>query len=124
MNNVFLSGRLTKDPEIRYTPSKKAVCTFTLAVDGGKTKDGERITQFIPCVAWEHTAEMLDQYFSKGDGLTAFGRLQMRSYEQDGKKRTVCEVIISGIEFPLSKKEKKGDAPQFKDIDDDGEIPF
>lgn len=129
MNIVILSGRLTKDPDIRYTNSKKAVATFSLAVDDGKAKDGNRKTQFLNCVAWEKTAELLDQYFKKGDGLTVNGKLTSRSYEQDGKKRYVTEVLVSGIEFPLSKKEtygtEKTTADAFEEFeDDDAELPF
>ena len=108
MNFLVLSGRFTKDPEIRYTPSNKAVCSFTLAVDGGKSNDGERITQFLPCVAWEHLAELIDQYFTKGDGINVIGRLQSRSYEKDGQKHNVVEVVVTGIDFPLTRKEHGG----------------
>ena len=125
MNFVFLSGRLTRDPEIRYTNSKKAVASFSLAVQDGKDK-----TQFINCVAWEKTAEILDQYFKKGDGITVYGKLTSRTYEKDGQKRTVYEVVASGIEFPLGRKaETYGTEPAkpnaFEEIsDDDGELPF
>ena len=124
MNIVILSGRLTKDPDIRYTNSKKAVATFSLAVDDGKDKDGKRKTQFLNCVAWEKTAELLDQYFKKGDGLTVNGKLTSRSYEKDGKKQYVTEVLVSGIEFPLSKKEASKPADTLEDIDEDIDLPF
>ena len=123
MNIVILSGRLTKDPDIRYTIPKKAVASFSLAVDDGKDKDGNRKTQFLNCVAWEKTAELLDQYFKKGDGLTVNGKLTSRSYEKDGKKQYVTEVLVSGIEFPLSKKEAKP-ADTLEDIDEDIDLPF
>lgn len=131
MNHVILMGRLTKDPEIRYTESKKAVASFTLAVDDGKGRDGERRSQFIPCVAWEKTAELIDQYFKKGDPLTIIGRITVRSYEKDGSKRWVTEVVASGIEFPMTRpaddkpKENPQESRGFKDMDDDdGELPF
>lgn len=128
MNHVILTGRLTKDPEIRYTDSKKAVASFTLAVDDGKGRDGERKAQFIPVVAWEKTAELIDQYFKKGDPLTVIGRITVRNYEKDGSKRYVTEVVASGIEFPLTRKDKEPQAAQagtFSDYeDDDGELPF
>jgi len=123
MNIVILSGRLTKDPEIRYTNSKKAVASFTLAVEDGKDKDGNRKAQFLNCVAWEKTAEILDQYFQKGDGMTVNGKLTSRSYEKDGKKVYVTEVHVTGIEFPLSKKETKSSGP-LVDIDEDVDLPF
>ena len=124
MNHVILTGRLTKDPEIRYTDSKKAVASLTLACDDGKDKDGKRRTQYIPVVAWEKTAELIDQYFKKGDPLTVIGRIVVRSYEKDGVKHYPTEVVASGIEFPLTKR--SDDKPQgFTDYDDDdGELPY
>lgn len=128
MNFVILSGRLTRDPEIRYTNSKKATASFSLAVDDGKDKDGNRKTQFLNCVAWEKTAELLDQYFKKGDGLTVTGKLTSRSYEKDGRKVYVTEVLVNGVEFPLTRKETYGTepakAPAFDEIEDDEELPF
>ena len=122
MNFVILSGRLTKDPEIRYTQNKKAVASFTIAVADGKDK-----AQFINCVAWEKTAELLDQYFKKGDGLTVTGRITVRTYEKDGAKRYITEVAASGVEFPITRKEAYGTepaaAPAFEDLDD-GELLF
>lgn len=127
MNFVILTGRLTRDPEIRYTNSNKAVASFSLAVDDGKDRDGNKKTQFLDCVAWEKTAELLDQYFQKGDGLTVTGRLQKRQYEKDGEKRYVTEVRVNGIEFPLSRKDRNESVTKpnaFEDIDIDGELPF
>lgn len=129
MNHVILTGRLTKDPEIRYTDSNKAVATFTLAVDDGKGRDGERKAQFIPVVAWEKTAELIDQHFKKGDPLTVIGRITVRNYTtKEGDRRYVTEVVASGIEFPFTRKDKEPQAAQagaFSDYeDDDGELPF
>lgn len=127
MNHVILTGRLVKNPEIRYTDNKKAVASLTLAVDDGKGRDGERKAQFIPVVAWEKTAELIDQYFKKGDPLTVIGRITVRSYEKDGSKRWATEVVASGIEFPLTRKDKEPQAAQagtFSDYEDDGDLPF
>lgn len=125
MNHVILTGRLTKDPEIRYTDSKKAVCSFTLAVDDGRDSDGKKKAQFIPCVAWGKTAELIDQYFTKGKPLTVTGRITVRSYEKNGEKRYVTEVVASGIEFPLTVREEATTATAFEDLNDDGgELPF
>lgn len=123
MNNVILTGRLAKDPEVRYTASKKAVASFSVAVDDGKTKDGDRKVVFVTCVAWEKTAEILDQYFKKGDGITLFGKIQTRTYEKDGSKRYVTEVLVNGLEFPIQRREtaKPG---AFEEIDPDEELPF
>ena len=131
MNTVILSGRLTKDPEVRYTPAKKARCAFALAVADGKDKDGNKKTQFLPCVAWEDKAEFLDQYFIKGDGVAVTGKLTSRSYEKDGKKQYVTEVLVSNIEFPLGKPKgetygtEKTTADAFEEFeDDDAGLPF
>ena len=129
MNHIILTGRLTKDPEVRYTPTKKARCAFTLAVDDGKTQEGKKKTQFLPCVAWEKAAELLDQYFVKGDGVTITGKLTSRTYEKDGKKQYVTEVLVIGIEFPLTKhsddEKQTTKADAFSDLeDDDAEPPF
>lgn len=124
MNHVILTGRLTKDPEIRYTDSKKAVCSFTLAVDDGRDSEGKRKAQFIPCVAWGKTAELIDQYFTKGKPLTVTGRITVRSYEKNGEKRYVTEVVASGIEFPLTVREEATTATAFEDLDEDIDLPF
>ncbi len=128
MNHVILTGRLTKNPEIRYTNTSKAVASFTLAVDDSKV-NGERRSQFISCVAWGKTAELIQQYFHKGDPLTVIGRITVRRYEKDGDTHWVTEVVASGIEFPLTKErvvnardiEPGGD---FEEIADDEELPF
>lgn len=131
MNLVILTGRLVRDPETRYTNSKKAVCTFTVATDDGKDQNGERRSQFISCVAWEKTAELIDQYFVKGDPISVTGKITSRSYEKDGRKVYVTEVRVSSFEFPMTKtkeyKETEGDpAPvnAFADLSDDEELPF
>ena len=129
MNHVILSGRLTKDPEIRYTNNNKAVASLTLAVDDGKDKDGERKTQYIPCVAWEKTAELIDKHFLKGDPLTVIGKISVRSYEKDGQKKYVTEVVVNGIEFPMTRRRDDADKPTpsgtFSELDDDGgQLPF
>ena len=126
MNFVILAGRLTRDPEIRYTDSKKAVVSFSVAVDDGKDRDGNRKTQFINCVAWEKTAEFIDEYFKKGDGINLYGKITTRTYEKDGRKNYVTEVVVNGVEFPLSRKteDKPIDKPKFEEVEDDGELPF
>ena len=124
MNHVILMGRLTKDPEIRYTDSKKAVCSFTLAVDDGRDSEGKKKAQFIPCVAWGKTAELIDQYFTKGKPLTVTGRITVRTYEKNGEKRYVTEVVASGIEFPLTVREEATTATAFEDLNEDIDLPF
>ena len=93
-------GRLTKDPEMRYTTTGKAACSITVAVNRRYNKDAEQKADFIPCQAWEKLAEIIGNNLVKGSQLLLEGRLQIRSYDgQDGKKRYVTEVIISDVEF-------------------------
>lgn len=101
MNQVTLSGRLTRDPELRMTPNGKSVAQCTLAVDRQyKNADGSREADFIPCVFWGKTAELVNQYLKKGNGALVTGRLQVRSYEtKQGDKRYVTEIICDRVEF-------------------------
>ncbi|MDD2620069.1 MAG: single-stranded DNA-binding protein [Syntrophomonadaceae bacterium] len=97
LNRVVLIGRLTRDPELRYTPSGTAVATFTLAV-GRKFKRDE--TDFIPIVTWTKLAEHCANYLSKGRLVAVEGRIQVRTYEtQEGQKRWVTEVVAEDVRF-------------------------
>lgn len=127
MNKVVLVGRLTKDPELKFTQGKgTAVCTLTLAVDRQFSKDGKKEADFIPVVIWGKPAENTANYMVKGCLMGVSGRLQTRSYEaKDGTKRYVTEVVADEVQF-LS----KGQGPQqdFNDEDmtpvDGEDIPF
>ena len=101
MNKIFLIGRLTKDPELRYTPSGAAVCSFTLAVGRRFTsQSGEKEADFINIVVWNKTAESSAKYLSKGRQAAVEGRLQIRAYDdKDGQRRWVTEVIADNVEF-------------------------
>lgn len=101
LNKVILIGRLTRDPEVRYTQSGKAVTTFDLAVDRSVANaQGQRETDFIPIVTWGKLAETCGNYLNKGRLVAVDGRLQIRSYEtQDGQKRRVAEVVADGVRF-------------------------
>ncbi|MEQ2868636.1 single-stranded DNA-binding protein [Selenomonas noxia] len=104
MNHFVGIGRLTRDPEVRYTQSGKACAKFTLAIDRRKSSDGNQQADFIPCVAWEKTAEVISQYVTKGQKIAVEGRIQTRSYDaQDGNKRYVTEVVVNSMEFCDSK---------------------
>ena len=107
MNRVVLMGRLTRDPEIRYTQTGKAVASIGLAVDRRVRRDapaGQQTVDFINIVAWEKTAEFCANYFKKGQRMLVEGRLQVRSYDaKDGTKRTVAEVVADNVEFCESK---------------------
>ncbi|MBQ1220446.1 MAG: single-stranded DNA-binding protein [Peptococcaceae bacterium] len=107
MNKVLLIGRLTKDPELRYTQSGTAVASFTLAVNRRfSNQSGEREADFINCVAWQKSAEFVANYFRKGQQMALEGRLQVRSYDgNDGQRRWVTEVVAEQIEFVGSKNE-------------------
>jgi single-strand DNA-binding protein len=95
-NRVILIGRLTRDPELKYTPQGTAVATFTLAVDR-KFKKGE--ADFINIVVWQNQAENVAQYLSKGRLTAVEGRLQIRSYEKDGQKHWMTEVVADDVRF-------------------------
>ena len=94
MNIAILMGRMTRDPELRYTSGGKAYTNFTLAVQ--KTRDG---AEFIDCVAWEKTAETIAEYFRKGNRILIQGRLSVSSYEQNGEKRKSTKVQVFSFEF-------------------------
>jgi len=101
MNKIILMGRLTRDPEVRVTPSEKTVCTFTLAVDRQfANQSGEREADFINIVVWGKAAELCGNSLAKGQRLLVEGRLQIRNYvAKDGNKRYVTEVIANSVEF-------------------------
>ncbi len=101
LNRVILIGRLTKDPELRYTPNGVAVASFTLAVDRSRpNQQGERETDFIPIVVWQKQAENCANYIGKGSLVAVDGRLQVRTYDaKDGQRRWVTEVIAENVRF-------------------------
>lgn len=101
MNKVILLGRLTRDPEVRYTPSQKVVCSFTLAVDRPfMNAQGQREADFIPVVVWGKAAELCGNSLAKGHRLLVEGRLQVRSFDgKDGQRHWVTEVIAANVEF-------------------------
>lgn len=139
MNKISLIGNLTRDPEVRYTQSGKAVCTFTLAVNkaGQRQPDGtwkEVPPDYIPVVTWERLAETCGNTLAKGRRVFVDGRLQIREYEgNDGQKRRVAEVVASIVELIERKQSNRGDDPKFgsadagsfgSDVIPDEEIPF
>jgi len=143
LNHISLMGRLTRDPELRYTQSGTAVASFTLAVERDFTSrdGGEKQTDFIDCVAWRQTGEFVSKYFSKGNMAAVSGRLQLRDWsDKEGNKRRNAEVVVDNVYFCESKKSRDaapmGTAPAsyqqaaasgsaFAELDDgDGELPF
>jgi len=111
MNNVILSGRLTADPEIRYTQDGKAVATYTLAVDRPAARQ-EQKADFIRCTAWEKKAEFAEKYMRKGRKFIVEGRIQTGSYEKDGRKVYTTDIIVSSQEFADSKPEGQSAQPE------------
>lgn len=104
MNRTILVGRLTRDPDLRYTPSGVAVANFTIAINRPfKSKEGEQEADFINGVVWRKPAENLANYMKKGSQIGVDGRLQSRTYEQDGRTVYVTEVVADSIQFLESK---------------------
>ena len=144
MNSIIIKGRLTKDPELRYTQSDTAVCTVNVAVDRPYSKDKE--TDFFTVVFWRQTAEFVSKYFSKGQEILVQGEMQSRKYEdKEGNNRIAWEIKADRVEFCGSKGqgEENASAPATKgkstkkapppnaesevesgETEDDGELPF
>lgn len=105
MNRVELTGRLTRDPEIRYTNSGAAVASFSIAVDRRFKRDGEANADFIPCTAFGKTGEFIEKYFRKGSGIEVAGRIQTGSYtNKEGRKVYTTDVIVEECGFPQGGK--------------------
>lgn len=113
MNKTILLGRLTKDPEVRYTPSQKVVTGFTIAVDRPfLSKDGKREADFIPVILWGKPAELAGNSLSKGHRVLVEGRIQTRTYDdQNGNRHWVTEVIANNFEFIEKKAGGGASAP-------------
>jgi single-strand DNA-binding protein len=141
MNKVVLIGRLTKDPELKFTPgSGAAVTSITLAVDKYNKTTGQREADFVPVVIWGKQAESTSQYMTKGSQMAISGRIQTRNYEaKDGTKRYVTEVVATEVQFLGGKTNNSSNeysAPandafgggNFEEditpIEDDGTMPF
>lgn len=127
-NKVILCGRLTKDPEVRYSQGENSTCVarYTLAVDRKHTKGEEKQADFIPCVAFGKTGEFVEKYLKKGTKILLVGRIQTGSYEKDGKKVYTTEVIAEEHEF-VEKKEAGGDEgtdTEFMQVDENANLPF
>ena len=114
MNKVILIGRLTADPNLRYTQNGTPVATFTLAVDKPFAgEDGKRGADFIGIVAWRKLAEVVAQNITKGRLVAVEGRLQIRSYnDQNGIRRKVAEVIANEIKFLDRPKQEQASEPE------------
>ena len=134
MNKTMLMGRLTQDPEIRYTTTNKAVCNFRLAVKRRFSKQGEEDTDFFSVTAWEKTGEFCNSYFHKGQQVLVIGRLHNRTWnDEQGGKRTLTEVVAEEAYFADSKKEGTSQASfeagqdntdSAYPVDEKDELPF
>ena len=113
MNKVILVGRLTRDPELRYTANNKAVCDFTIATNRPVVRDGEKVADFINCRIWNKSAENLVKYQTKGNLIAVIGRMQVENYtDKDGKNRNYTYVLVEDLEYLERKKEDTQEAKQ------------
>jgi single-strand DNA-binding protein len=121
MNRVILVGRLTRDPELRYTANDIPVVQFTVAVNRPyQSRTGERQADFINCVAWRNQAENLARYMRKGSLIGVEGMIQTRSYDdQNGVRRFITEVVCDNIQFlePKSARQEYGSYPNVNQYD-------
>lgn len=133
MNKVILMGRLTHEPEVRYTQANNnCVCSFSLAVNRRFKQEGQPDADFFNVVSWNKTAEFCSKYFSKGQQVSVIGRLQTRNYDdKDGKKVYVTEVVAEEVYFADTKKESKETQETQQTSDgfqvvqqDDSNLPF
>jgi single-strand DNA-binding protein len=123
MNTIMLKGRLTRDPEVRYTQNNAAVTQLTMAVDRYTKAGEEKLADFIDCVSFGSTAEFIGKYFKKGQEILVIGRLQIDSYtDKEGNTRRKANVIISQVEFCGSKAENPTDVT--KEISEGDDLPF
>lgn len=144
LNVAILMGRLTADPELRYTQSNIPVTSFTLAVDRRYKSGEERQTDFINIVAWRQTAEFVSKYFKKGQLAAVEGSIQVRKYtDKDGNNRTAVEVVANNVQFAEPKRDggsggysrpepsaqpapsySNTDTGDFSEITGDDDLPF
>lgn len=134
MNKVILLGRLTKDPDVKYTQSENmlAIARYTLAVDRRFKKEGQPSADFINCVAFGKSAEFAEKYMTKGRLFGVIGRIQTRNYENDKKEKVyVTEIVVDEQYFADSKKDDKKDLSELLKEDndklkelDDIDLPF
>lgn len=138
LNIIAIMGRLSRDPELRQTTTGKSVASFTIACSRGrKDANGKDLVDWIPVVAWEHTAEFVCKYFEKGSLIAIDGRLQSRTYkDRDGNNRTAIEIVANNANFAGSKSSGGGSnsvpaggsynepTVQYDEIEDEGDLPF
>lgn len=123
MNKAILMGRLVKDPEIRYTQGATpiAIARYTLAVNRRYKKEGEPEADFINCIAFGKNGEFAEKWLKKGRLIAIAGRIQVRSWEENGTKRWSTEVVVEEHYFADSKHEKKSESQGLYPIDESAE---
>ncbi len=129
LNRITIMGRLTRDPELRNTPTGTPVTNFTIACDRDfVSNSGQKETDFLDVVAWRQTAEFASKYFTKGRMAVIEGRLQIREWkDKEGNNRRIAEIVAENIYFGDSKRDSapaNGGFSAVADDDDFGEIPF
>lgn len=133
LNHITLAGRLVRNPELRRTQNGTAVASFTLACERDfKNESGDREVDFIDCVAWRKTAELVSGYFTKGRMAIVSGRMQIRGWtDKDGNRRKSAEILVDNIYFGDSKPqaedaatEATGAEPYSEIAEDDDQLPF
>ena len=109
MNTAIITGRITKDPEVRYMQDGTATVSFNMAVDRGyKDRQGNRVTDFIPCVAWNQPADFISKFVKKGNLLEIQGQIQVRNYQtQSGENRVMVEVYVDKVNNLTPKSENE-----------------
>lgn len=123
MNNCNFTGRLTRDPELKTTLSGKKYTNFCLAVDGIKDKDGNKTADFVDCIAWNKSAEIIAQYARKGSKLGVSGRLHTTTYDKDGEKRKSVDIVVNEFEL-LDSKPKEQAQTEPAATAEEPELPF
>lgn len=130
LNHWIGMGRLTADPEKVVTPNNVSVARFTIAIDRAYTgQNGEKQTDFLDIVAWRNTADFVAKYFTKGSMICVEGGVQKRSYEKDGQKRYITEIVAERVHFAGEKKEQNntplGTPDGFQEMNiDESDLPF
>lgn len=133
LNHITLAGRLCADPVLRRTQNGTAVASFTIACERDfKNESGDREVDFIDCVAWRKTAELVSGYFTKGRMAIVSGRMQIRGWtDKDGNRRKSAEILVDNIYFGDSKPQAEGAAteatgvePYSEIAEDDDQLPF
>ena len=127
LNQIFIMGRLARDPEVRHTQSGVTVCSFTLAVDRDiKDKQtGERKTDWIPVTAWRGTGELVSRYLHKGDSIVVVGRLEIQEWtDRQGNKRTTPNVSAENVYFTGGRRQETAQSYQRQEHEDQQEQNF